>query len=603
MADPRILTRYTDAFGTERSSPDWAIDHVRAVLAEDRAGSGAGFRDVVRVQAGASAGPVLAGRILLLEDGGEVRVDEDVPPDLPFGYHRLAGDEGPVLVLHAPPECPPAGAKPGWAIVAQLYAARSSDSWGHGDLRDARRLVGWLDRGGPGGHLMLNPLHAPIPGPDPQPSPYFPSSRVFRNPLYLCIDEVASEEPAAVDEWGTAARSLNADRLIDRSGAWAAKRAALAALWTEWRAEPATVARVDRYLADTVNRDYAAFCAAVEAADGARPAATVHELRHGGEPSEAERFWAWLQLLLDDQLHAVGGALIHDVAVGTDPDGADTWLWPDCFVLDGTRVGVPPDRFNTQGQDWGLPPFHPAGIRAAGYEPWVRAMRSSLAGAAGIRIDHIMGLERLFWIPEGGKPRDGVFVQYDLHELLDVVAIESHRADAFVVGEDLGTVPPTIAAAMVERGLLSYRVVALDSNHPSTYPDRTLAAITTHDLPTTIGLLSGSDLQDQLDLALEPNEDGTAEAAARIRAWAGGDAELSDEDVLLALHQVLADSPAHLVAATLEDLGLMAERPNMPGTTDAWPNWSRALPAPLEELLAGDVAQQVRATLADRVPS
>ncbi|HEX4866043.1 MAG TPA: 4-alpha-glucanotransferase [Acidimicrobiales bacterium] len=596
MADDRVVTHYRDAFGADRPSPSWAVDRVRAILAEPHRRSG--FVDVVRVRAGEGSGP-LAGRPLELEDGGTVELGGAIPDDLPLGYHRVEGDDGPILVLHAPGQVPGPGARPGWVVVAQLYASRSRDSWGHGDLRDARHVVEWVRAGGPGGHVMVNPLHAPTPGADPQPSPYFASSRVFRNPLYLAVEELPGAHGVDVSTPRDAAVALNDDRLLDRPRAWAAKRAALAKIWDEQRRDPGVVARVDRWLADPVQRRYAAWCVATEAALSPPPAADVSL---SSAPTDEERFHAWLQVELEDQLHQVGDVLIHDVAVGVER-GADTWLWPDCYVLDGTRIGAPPDAFNTQGQDWGLPPYHPAGLRAAGYEPFVRAVRSSLWGAAGIRIDHIMGLERLYWIPADGAPDEGVYVQYDLEEMLDILAIEAHRADAFVVGEDLGTVPPAIREAMARRGLLSYRVMALSADDPAHYPDRSMAAITTHDLPTIQGLLTGRDLAAQQDLGLEPNVDGTNEAVARLRHWVGadGDTALSDEEVAVRLHDVLSRSSAHLVAATLEDLALMSERPNMPGTIDTWPNWCWSLPQPLEDVLASATATRVRAVLAERV--
>jgi 4-alpha-glucanotransferase len=596
MADDRVATHYRDAFGEDRPSPSWAVDRVREILDEDH--RTAGFADVVRLHASEPSGP-LAGRTLQLEDGGTIVLGETVPDDLPIGYHRVDGDEGPVLVLHAPGQVPGPGALPGWVVVAQLYASRSRDSWGHGDLRDARHLVEWVRAGGPGGHVMINPLHAPAPGPDPQASPYFASSRVFRNPLYLAVEELPGADEVDLAGPQEAAHALNGERLLDRPRAWAAKRAALGALWAVQRDDAGVVARVDRWLADPVHRRYAAWCVATEAA---APPVAAADVPLSGAPSDDERFHAWLQVELEDQLHAVGDVLVHDVAVGVEP-GADTWLWPDCYVLDGTRIGAPPDAFNTRGQDWGLPPYHPEGLRAAGYEPFVRAVRSSLWGAAGIRIDHIMGLERLYWIPAGGAPDEGVYVQYDLEEMLDVLAIEAHRADAFVVGEDLGTVPPAIREAMAHRGLLSYRVMALSADDPAHYPDRSMAAITTHDLPTITGLMSGRDLAVQQELGLEPNVDGTHEAVARLRHWIGADegAPLSDEEVAVRLHEVLARSSAHLVAATLEDLALMSERPNMPGTIDTWPSWCWSLPRALDEVLDGSTAMRVRAALAARV--
>lgn len=603
-SDPQVLTSYTDALGQERWSPEWAVRHVREVLADER-GRGA-YADVVRVRADADAGS-LRGRTLHVEGGGEITVGERVPGDLPLGYHRTDGDNGPVLVLHAPPQVPSAGTGPGWVISAQLYAARSEQSWGHGDLRDARRLADWIGAGGPGGHLMLNPLHAPLPGPHPQPSPYFASSRVFRNPMYLSVADLVETLGAhgangsEVEQWRDEARRLNGNRLIDRGAAWPAKRSALARLWARAGTDPDMATRIDGWLADRTNRDYAAFCVATEWRGGEPPSGRPTDLRHEGGPSDDERFHAWLQLLLADQLAAVAGSLIHDVAVGTDRAGADAWLWPDCYVLDGTRIGCPPDQFNTRGQDWGLPPLHPAGLRAAGHEPFVRAVRSAVTGAAGIRLDHVMGLERLFWIPAEGGPADGVYVRYPLEELLDVVAIEAHRAGAFVVGEDLGTVPPSIPVALAERGILSYRVMSLDADHPATFPIHAMAAVTTHDLPTTVGLLSGSDLEDQRSLNLSPNETDTEASVARLRGWISPTEDAGDADHVVAVHELLASSPALLVAATLEDLAGVAERPNMPGTIDAWPNWSLGLPQPLDVALESDLALAVRGALAARV--
>jgi len=595
MADDRVITHYRSAFGDERPSPEASVARVRQILAESHRDGP--YADVWRIRAGTDAGS-FQGRTLRLEDGGEVVIGDRIPDDLPVGYHRMDGDDGEILVLHAPPQVPSAGARPGWVVVAQLYAARSRDSWGHGDLRDARRLVQWVTEGGPGGHLMINPLHAPAPVADPEASPYFAASRIFRNPLYLAVDELPGADRVDLDAHRRAGLALNAERLLDRRRAWAAKHAALVAVWATQRDDPAVGARIDRWLADPIHRRYAVWCSAV-AAGTEPPAAAAVDLT--APPDDAQRFWAWLQIELEDQLHRAGDVLVHDVAVGVQ-QGADTWLWPDAFVLDGTRIGAPPDAFNTLGQDWGLPPYHPDGLRAAGYEPWIRAVRSSLWGAAGIRIDHIMGMERLYWIPAGAAPHEGVYVRYDLDEMLDVIAIEAHRADAFVVGEDLGTVSDAIREAMAARGLLSYRVMALSADDPATYPPRSMAAITTHDLPTIRGLLSGSDLEAQLALDLHPNVEGTHAAVERLRGWAGDpDGTLPDEEVVVRLHALLSTSPAHLVAATLEDLALMSERPNMPGTTGGWPSWCWSLPEPVEDVLASDVATRVRGALAERV--
>lgn len=582
MQESPLVTSYTDALGTERHSPEWAVrevdERVRA------AGADPTFADVVRAAAGEPAG-VLAGRTLLLDDGGELTVGSHLPPDLPYGYHEVDGPAGRTLVLHAPRRVP--APERGWVLAAQLYAARSSASWGHGDLRDARTLATWVADAGPGGLLMLNPLHAALPGPHPQPSPYFASTRAFRNPIYLAVDELAAATgpggAALAEPLGEAGRSLNAAERIDRGAVWGAKRAALAALWASVATDPATVGRIDAWLADGVNARYAAFCAAGDG-EGA-----------GADP----RFHAWLQLCTEDQLLAVGPNVVHDVAVGVDRAGADAHLWPACFVADGTRIGCPPDQFNTLGQDWGLPPFHPGALRAAGYEPFVRAIRAAVRGAAGIRIDHVMALERTFWIPEAGDPRDGVYVRYQLDELLDVVAIEAHRAGAFVVGEDLGTVPPSIPVALADRGMLSYRIMSLDGTHPNDYPTATMAAVTTHDLPTVLGLLSGSDLADQDSLGMAPNVDGTWAAVDRLRWWVDA-GDLPPEALVGRIHALIARSSAQLAVATLDDLAGARLRPNMPGTIDQWPNWRIPLPRPIDDVLVDPDALAIRADLAAR---
>ncbi|MDP1820100.1 MAG: 4-alpha-glucanotransferase [Acidimicrobiales bacterium] len=579
MAHPRVLAEYTDALGRVQHSSPEAVAHADEVL-RAAASSPGELVDVVRCAARGPTPASLVGRVLHLEGGGDLVLPDVVPDDVPHGYHRADGDRGLLLVLHAPARCPqPAG--PGWFVAAQLYAARSADSWGIGDLRDARRIRAWVDGHGPGGHVMLNPLHAPIPGPHPQPSPYFSSSRIFRNPLYLCVEEVpGAAGHRVVAEQRERAVVAGAERLIDHSSVWDAKRTSLLALWADGP-DARSQDRIDTLLADPGGRRYAEECARLE------------------EPDDP-RFHAWLQVLLEDQLLAVGPGLIHDVAVGVDRAGVDARLWPDLFVLDGTKVGAPADEFNTQGQDWGLPPLHPVALRAAGYEPFVRAVRSVVTGAAGIRLDHVMGLERLYWIRPGASPVDGVYVTYDLDELLDVVAIEAGRAGAFVIGEDLGTVPDAIKAASEDRGLLGYRVMSLDADPPSTFPERAAAALTTHDLPTIVGLVSGSDLAEQERLGLEPNRAGVEEAVARLLAWTGLTADDDPAELVVRLHELLAASPAMLVAATLDDLALVAERPNMPGTIDEWPNWRIALPVALEDLLASDVAGRVAAALSVR---
>jgi 4-alpha-glucanotransferase len=258
--------------------------------------------------------------------------------------------------------------------------------------------------------------------------------------------------------------------------------------------------------------------------------------------------------------------LVHDIAVGVDPAGADAWLWRD-VVVDGARVGAPPDKFNPDGQDWGLPPFDPWRLRAAGYEPFIQVLRAAFRHGAGVRIDHVMGLFRLYWMPAGADPRDGTYVRYPWRDLLGIVALEASRAGAFVVGEDLGTVEPWVRDELAQRNVLSYRLLWFESDPPSRWPEKALAAVTTHDLPTVAGMVTAT---------------GAHEGSVRDAVRHG--------------YAELAASPCVLVAATLEDVLEVHEQPNRPGTVDEW-NWSRPLPLRLEQLVGDERLAEVVTTL------
>jgi 4-alpha-glucanotransferase len=251
------------------------------------------------------------------------------------------------------------------------------------------------------------------------------------------------------------------------------------------------------------------------------------------------------------------------------PYGADTWLWQD-QVAHAMRVGAPPDPFNAAGQDWGLPPFDPWRLRAAAYDPFIQTIRAAFRHGAGLRIDHVMGLFRLFWIPAGTGPAHGVYVQYPFGDLLDILALESWRARSFVIGEDLGTVEDRVREEMAARRVMAYHLLWFEDRPPETYRLDSMAALTTHDLPTLSGVWEGSDS----DPAVRE----------RLRRFTSAGDETATEVVAEAAHRVLASAPSRLVTATLEDALGVAERPNRPGTTTEWPNWSLALPVPLEVL-------------------
>ena len=516
---------------------------------------------------------------LVLEDGTELPAVRSLSPDLPLGYHELRRDGAPPeRLVVTPGRChlPPGLRAWGWAV--QLAATRSRASWGIGDLGDLRRLAGWAAERG-GGFLTLSPLHAPAPTVPQQPSPYYASSRRFRNPLHLRVED-ADGAPAAAEAVAAAARAgraLNTDRRVDRDAVWVLKRAALEACFAAAGPGPA----FDRWRSDAgpALESWARWCTVAE--------------RHGADwrswPAAAEArpervaFFAWLQWQLERQAAGVLLPVVHDLAVGFDPGGFDAWAWQDLLSLEA-RIGAPPDEFNRAGQDWGLPPFVPWRLRSACYEPFVETLRSVLRGAGGLRVDHVMGLFRLFWVPPGAGPADGAYVRYPAADLLDLLALESARAGALVVGEDLGTVGAGVREELAARDVLSMRLLWFEDDPPEAWPERALAIVTTHDLPTVAGVWTGSDLADQGAAGVPVAEDGAAALRRRLAARTGLADGARVDEVVVAVHGALASAPSALVAATLEDALRVPERPNMPGTVDSWPNWSLALPVPLEDL-------------------
>jgi 4-alpha-glucanotransferase len=572
---------------------------------------GQGRDDPVRMVQPGAAAPIEDGPWeLRTEDGATMRLEAGrLPPDLPLGYHELiaTGDGRRRLLVVSPGRCHlPRGLRT-WGWSAQLYATRSGSSWGMGDLADLRRLAGWSRRQG-AGMTLLNPLHATVPG-VAEPSPYYPSSRCFRNPIYLRVEEVPGAEAAEADLNGLAAegRALNSDRLIDRDRVWKLKATALERLWERFRASGGDLAfDLFREEQGDALTGFAVHCALSEALPGRWPEwppeyrrpDTAAVARFAAEHAERVEFHAWLQWLTEEQLAAAGAGidLMGDLAIGVDPSGADAWLWQDTMAL-SMRVGAPPDEFNTKGQNWSLPPFDPWQLRLAHYEPYVRTLRAGFRAAGGLRFDHVMGLFRLFWIPEGAGPAEGAYVSYRHGELLDILALESFRAGAHVVGEDLGTVEDYMREELAARDVLSYRLLWFEPRPPREFPEKALAAVTTHDLPTVAGLWSGADLAEGQALGLEPNEDAAAAMRQRLQTWTGVPEDASVDEVVTATYAVLAEAPSMILTATLDDALAVEERPNVPGTIDERPNWSLALPVPLERLEGSPTAAAIAAVL------
>jgi 4-alpha-glucanotransferase len=480
-----------------------------------------------------------------------------------------------------------------------------------GDLADLRRLAEWSAGALGAGVILLNPLHAVLPLVPQEPSPYFPSSRRYRNPLYLRVEEVpgAAEDRLDLLRLAAEGRALAAERRIDRDAVLRLKMSALGRLWARAGGAAAGLARYRAREGRGLD-EFATFCALAEHhGSGWRrwPAEHRHPRspavsRFAAEHAGRVAFHGWLQWLLDEQLARAGGTLrlVTDLAIGFDGEGADAWAWQD-VLAEGVTVGAPPDDFAVDGQDWGLPPFAPHRLGAEGYAPFVETVRAGLRHAGGMRVDHVMGLFRQFWVPRGTSPREGAYVRYPADDLLAVLALESERAGGVVIGEDLGTVAPGVRERLFAEGILSTRVLWFEPSPPSGYPARSMATVTTHDLPTVRGLWTGSDLREQREVGLAPNAAGMEELRARLAELTGLDRSAGHEAVTLAVHRRLAEAPSAVVAATLEDALGVAERPNLPGTTGRRrANWSLALPQSLEEILADPRPRALGAILAGR---
>jgi 4-alpha-glucanotransferase len=458
---------------------------------------------------------------------------------------------------------------------------------------------------------MVNPLHAASPGLPQEPSPYFPSSRLYRNPLYLAIEDIpgATDSQVELDVLARAGRALNDRRLIDRDAIFRLKMEAAAAIFAKTAEQEGGFCSYRSQEGCLLER-FATFCAIAEEhghgwhtwpADLRDPASGA--VAHFASAHQGRvRFHQWLQWHLDLQLAAASReiALMQDLPIGFDPNGADAWMWQD-LLGHGVGIGAPPDLFNMQGQDWGLPPFIPHRLRAAAYEPFIRTIRATLRDAGGLRIDHILGLFRLYWVPSSLGPKKGAYVRYNTDELLAIIAIESHRAGAFVVGEDLGTVEEGVREKLARHRILSYCVMWFENNPPKRYPELALAAISTHDLPTLVGMWSGADEKAQQRLGMTPDRDALEATRARLRKMVGLRKKSTLDQVIRKTHQALAQAPSCILTASLDDVLGVEERPNMPATSgDQNPNWSIALPRLLEDIQRDPNVSAVAASLSQR---
>ncbi|MEV6304280.1 4-alpha-glucanotransferase [Actinoplanes sp. NPDC051861] len=601
MNSSYVVAGFTDAFGIHRAVPG----HTRDALTARFDRTAALNSDVVIATPGRWH-PLLFGKVEL-EDGTVVRAEGTV--DRP-GYHRLTTDDGSTHLLLAAPEHLPQPPRTS-GLAVQLYAARSRDSWGIGDFRDLALIARSLTARR-AGVIMVSPVHAMAPVVPAMNSPYSPASRMWLNVLHIAPGDAPGAERVDLSDLAEAGRRLNADRRIDRDAVARLKSAALERIWAAIRHDqPAEFRRwaAERGAALTTFATWSVL-AEIHGADWRKwPSRYAHPANPAvavftGEHADRVRYHEWCQWVADRQLATAcrsGATVCLDVAVGFDFASADAWQHQDLLALD-FEVGCPADPWNREGQRWSLPPFDPCALVNADFAPFVALVRSGLRHAGALRIDHVMQLWQLFWVPVAGSVADGAYVRYPVDEMLAVLRIEAARAGAWIVGEDIGTVAPEVRETMASIGMLGYRTEM--GARSGANPEGSMGAAGTHDQATIAGILTGSDraAMELIGKAFDPEfvEDTRRELCARGGIDPSGPIRTDDvRAAVIAEYRALAACPSRVVVATLDDAAGVAERPNMPGTIDEYPNWRIGLPEPVEDLLAAPLAGDVLATLAE----
>ena len=547
------------------------------------------------------------------------RATFDVPHWLPLGWHRLVATvegghvESATLIIVPNTLSLPLleSSRRVWGVNAQLYSTRSASSWGIGDAADLADLAAvCADKGAD--FLLINPVHASQPVSPLENSPYLPVSRRWLNPIYIrpeSIEEYASlpqASRAAIKQLSDETRQFAIrEDLIDRDRSWEAKRKALEIIFDAPRSYHRQ-SQLDRFIerGGSELSNYALWCALVEREgtielpeDLSRSSAPRVELERL-ELAERVDFYQWCQWVAAEQLeHAQHVArevgmeigIMADLAVGVHPYGSEKWSRPELFAS-GMSVGAPPDVYSQQGQNWSQPPWSPRSLADSGYLPLRDMVRAALANAGAVRIDHILGMFRLWWIPEGRAATEGTYVYYDHEAMMGVILLEAQRAGAVVIGEDLGVVEPWVRDYLRERGVLGTSVVWFEKEgggwplRPEHYRDRALAAVNIHDLPPTLGYIRGIQTTLRSELGLLTDDIETVRAGDRLELEQVGarlheygcidGAEPSERETVEGLYRYVAKTPSKLVVASLVDAVGDVRPQNMPGTgADQYPNW------------------------------
>ncbi|WP_427787975.1 4-alpha-glucanotransferase [Bifidobacterium catenulatum subsp. kashiwanohense] len=569
-----------------------------------------------------------------------------LPDDIPAGYHTLRVNAGPLhgeaRLICAPARVPlpPAIAeKQRWGWMAQMYSIRSAESWGVGDYGDLKLLLTDAAEKSHADFMLINPIHATAPVEPLEPSPYLPESRRFMNVTYIRPQDI--EEYAGLDEEAkaeverlhaeVAPDNDNADEL-DINSAWWHKRQALQLVFKVPRsAERQAAFEAFKEAAGPDLRAFAAWSVAFQVwgapwestwfAETNRDSPEVAELIR--DHADMVDFECWLQWIAAEQVTAAQTAaresgmalgLMQDMAVGVHSLGADVWWNPERFAVGSVTVGCPPDFYNQQGQDWGQPPFNPNYLAKTGYGVYREMVHNMFSHAGAVRIDHVLGLFRLWWIPQGEGARGGAYVTYDYEAMIAILTIEASRVNGLVVGEDLGTVPDYVRTVLAEHGLLGCMVewfARVDDSpnagdpyaDPADYRKYALASVTTHDLPPTAGYLQFEHvkLREQLHLLTGPVEEFQASATAERQAMLdrlveselitpeiAADVDNHIQEIVEAMHKMLLHSPSVLLQAALVDGVGETRSQNQPGTSSEYRNWRVPLAGPDHKVVHTD---------------
>jgi 4-alpha-glucanotransferase len=628
------------------------------------------------------AGPGLSVlEVRVLQGHRHVRIEIPAPQGLALGYYTvtLRGEGvvagvGTMRLIVAPRQCyvPPSieGHHRLWGLALQLYSVSSDRNWGCGDFTDLSRMVEWAGKELGAGVIGLNPLHALRNTAPYHISPYAPSSRLYLNELYIDLERLpewekseAAQHQFRAPEFQATLQALRERRMVNYEPIAAAKRTMLELAYRQFVTEaysgeaphlhPKTErARLFEQFIQSEGAPlewYATFQTLEEARRLSQstsatwpewpqqfrtPGPAVHE--YANQHRTRIRFFQYIQWVASAQLNDIQRTaeqlgmpigLYQDLALGADRTGAEAWIYQSVLAL-GADCGCPPDPLGPEGQNWGLPPINPHALRASGYALMIQLLRHNFRSGGAIRLDHVMALFRLFWIPRGRPASEGTYVQYPFEDLLAIVALESVRSNTLVIGEDLGTVPDWVRAQLAKARVLSYRVFYFERGWdgawkpPSDYPAQSLAVATTHDLPTLTGFWSGEDLHVRAGLGTFPDETTRRQAwEERQREKAGILRALQRERLLPpgvtedlatapamttalchAIYLYLARTPSCIVLANLEDgLGELSQT-NLPGTVDRHPNWTRKYAVRLDEMWCDERLRQLGAVLRSARP-